>query len=73
MEQFDAAQLLQKLNSAQGKQLLELLKKDGGAAFSKAAVAARSGNYELAKTILSPILKGTQAEELARSLTDDHG
>ena len=73
MDQFDTAQLLQKLRSEDGQNLLKLLKKDGGAAFSKAAVAARSGNYELANTILSPVLEGTQAEELARSLTNDHG
>ena len=73
MEQFDTAQFLRKLSSEEGKKLLQLLQKDGGAAFSKAAVAARSGNFELAKTILEPILNGTQAEKLARSLGNENG
>lgn len=73
MEQLDTAQLLKKLQSQDGRKLMELLKRDGGAAFSKAAAAARSGNFQLAKTIMEPILNGTDAETLARSVGEENG
>ena len=68
MNQFTTAQLLEKLNTSEGRKLLALMQKDGGAAFSKAAAAAKSGNYSQAQAILAPLLEGTEACDLAKSL-----
>lgn len=72
MQQFDQS-VLQKLNSPEAKQLLQHMKKDGGAAFSKAAAAVKNGDYQKAKEILEPILSGTTAEALAKKLSSGHG
>ena len=71
MERFDMENFLSKLNTSDGKTLIELMKKDGGTAFLKAAAAARSGNYSEAKSILEPLLKETGAEQLAQKITQN--
>lgn len=73
MNQITPAQLLEKLNSPEGKKLLSIMKKDGGAAFMKAADAAKNGNYSEAQAALAPLLEGTQAEELSKKLMSELG
>jgi len=73
MELITAAELLSKLNSPNGQHLISIMKKDGGKAFSKAVAAAKAGDYQLAKTIIEPLLEGTQAQELAQELGQQHG
>lgn len=73
MDQSTMAQLLKMLTTPEGKRLLQLMQKDGGAAFSKAAAAAKTGNYALAKSILEPILSGTDAASLAQDLSSHLG
>ena len=73
MEQISPAQLLAKLNSPEGKKLLALMQKDGGSALSKAAAAANAGNYSQVQAILSPILSGTEAEKLAKTIYEQFG
>lgn len=68
MDQITAAQLLEKLNTPEGKKLLSLMQKDGGTAFSKAAAAAKAGKYSEAQTELAPLLNGTDAGNLAKEL-----
>lgn len=73
MELFAASELLSKLNSPEGKRLMELMNKDGGNAFKKAVAAAKAGEYQLAKSILEPLFEGTQAKELAMELGEKNG
>ena len=71
MEQFDITNFLSKLNTPEGKSLIELMQKDGGTAFLKAAAAAKHGDYNEAKNILEPLLSGTKAEQLARKINEN--
>lgn len=73
MDQINPSQLLEKLNTPEGKRLLAMMQKDGGAAFSKAAAAAKSGNYAKAQSILSPLIEGTEAEKLASAIAEKIG
>lgn len=58
------------LASAEGQTLLRLLRSDGGAGLKAAAEALRKGNVEGVKSALSPLLAGTEAEALTRSLEE---
>ena len=70
MEQHNIADIISRLNSPDGKKLQELMKKDGGTAFIKAAAAAKYGNFQKAYDILMPILSDTDAEALAKKLVE---
>ena len=58
------------LASAEGQTLLRLLRSDGGAGLKAASEALRKGNVEGVKSALSPLLAGTEAEALTRSLEE---
>ena len=58
------------LASAEGRALLRLLQADGGAGLKAAAEAMRQGNVEGVKSALTPLLAGTEAERLTRSLEE---
>jgi len=73
MDLLNHTEILNKLNSPEGRQLISYIQNSSGTALSKAAAAARSGNYQLAKELLEPVLSGTDAEMLARSLEKKHG
>lgn len=64
----DPEQLRQILSSPDGRALIRLLQADGGAGLRRAAAALQAGNAEEAKAALSPLLAGTDAEALTRSL-----
>ena len=73
MEQQNISEIINKLNTPEGKQLLSLMKKDGGAAFSKAAAAVQSGDYSNAQKFLAPLLENTEAADLARKIGETNG
>lgn len=52
------------LSSPEGRQLLALLMRDGGAALAKAGDAVRRGDQAAAEAILSPIMNTTEAQAL---------
>ena len=61
---FSSQQIAAVLSSPEGKQLLSLLSRDGGATLQQAAQALRSGDAELAKSLVSPIMQTEQAQAL---------
>lgn len=65
---FSPQQIQNVLHSKQGQQLLELLNRDGGAALRKAAAAVKSGDYESAKKIMTPVMQTPEAAELIEQL-----
>ena len=67
MDQTNSAQILEKLRSPEGRKLIALMQKDG-AAFSKAAAAAKTGDYSLAKSLIEPALSGTDATKLIETM-----
>ena len=73
MDSISPSELLSKLNSPEGRKLLSLMQKDGGAAFRKAAVAAKAGNFDEVRTILTPLFDGTDAEALATAFCKQFG
>lgn len=66
---FTQADLARALASPEGRQLLALLRRDGGDALQQAAQAVKTGNYEAAKTVLEPMLQNPEAAALLGKLT----
>ena len=56
------------LASSEGQTLIQMLQSDGGAAVRKAVSALQTGNAEMAKAALTPLLAGTDAEDLSKRL-----
>ena len=67
---FTKQQLAAVLSSSEGKQLLSLLSRDGGAALSQAAQALRNGDTELAKSIVSPLMQSDEAQALIETINE---
>ena len=67
---FTKQQLAAVLSSSEGKQLLSLLSRDGGAALSQAAQALRNGDSELAKSIVSPLMQSDEAQALIEKINE---
>lgn len=61
---FSPRQIAAVLSSEEGKALLSLLGRDGGAALHAAADAFARGQTELAKSLIAPMLENAQAQEL---------
>lgn len=68
MEQLNPEQLHTLMGAVETKKLLALLQRDGGESWNKAIVAVREGNYDLAQSILKPMLSGTDAASIVHSL-----
>ena len=68
---FSESDLQKILASPEGRELLSLLRADGGSALRQAMQAVKSGDYAGAKTILEPMLQGPDAAELLKKL--NHG
>ena len=66
----DPEQIRQLLTSPEGQALIRLLQSDGGARLKIASKAIQQGNVEGLKEALTPLLAGTEAERLARSLEE---
>ena len=67
---FTKQQLAAVLSSSEGKQLLSLLSRDGGAALSQAAQALKNGDAELAKSLVSPMLESSEAQALIAKINE---
>ena len=67
---FTKQQLAAVLSSSEGKQLLSLLSRDGGAALSQAAQAFKNGDTELAKSIVSPLMQSDEAQALIEKINE---
>ena len=65
---FSEAQLRRVLSSPAGKQLLQLLAANGGAALRQAAAAAAQGDHARAFALLRPVLETDEAQALLRQL-----
>ncbi len=65
---FSEAQLAAVLSSPEGKALIALLGRDGGAAIRAAADAFRRGDAQRAKELLSPIMQEPQAQALVEKI-----
>lgn len=65
---FTPQQIERVLKSPDGKQLLALLNRDGGAALRQAASAVRAGDYDAAKKIMSPVMQTPEAAKLVDRL-----
>lgn len=61
---FSPADIQKVLGSKEGKQLLQLLTRDGGATLKQAADAVSSGNFGKAWEVLNPVMQTPQATEL---------
>ncbi len=66
---FTQADLARVLASAEGRQLLALLRRDGGDTLQQAAQAIKTGDYNGAKSLLEPMLQNPEAASLLRKLT----
>ena len=66
--QLDPGQIKKILTSPEGAALVRLLQRDGGAGLKAAADSLRRGDTEAAKAALSPLLQGTDGEDLASRL-----
>ena len=65
---FDPEQARKILNSAAGKQLLQLLSRDGGTALQQAAAALRAGNVQQAQAALSETMQTEEAQMLVQQI-----
>lgn len=64
----DSAQIRALLAGPEGRALLQILQADGGAGLRAAAEALKKGDQAGVRAALSPLLAGTEAERLTRSL-----
>lgn len=67
---FTKQQLAAVLSTPEGRQLLTLLSRDGGGALSQAAQALKSGDTELAKSLVSPLLQNDEAQALIAKINE---
>lgn len=70
---FGEKELRDVLQSAAGRQLLELLNRKDGAVLRQAAADAKSGQYQKAIEALAPLLEGTDASKLVKEINKNHG
>lgn len=66
--QPDPEELRRVLTSPEGQALLRLLQADGGAGVRAASAALQGGDVDAAKAALTPLLEGTDAEELTKRI-----
>lgn len=66
----DPEQVKRLLSGAEGQALMKLLQADGGAGLRAASAAIQSGDMAGAQAALSPLLAGTDAEELAKRMEE---
>lgn len=70
---FSGDQVRQLLGSAEGKQLLALLNRDGGTALRKAASALKNGDEAQARQAVAPLMQTAEADALIRKLQEKRG
>lgn len=67
---FRPQDLARILGSAEGRQLMALLQRDGGSRLRAAVSAASAGRTEEAKAMLAPLLADPEAQELLKKLSE---
>ena len=67
---FSQEEVAKVLGSSAGRQLLQLLNRDGGQTLRQAANALQSGNFEQAKQILAPVMESEEASKLVKTLNE---
>lgn len=67
---FRPQDLARILGSAEGRQLMALLQRDGGNRLRAAVSAASAGKAEEAKAMLAPLLDNPEAQELLKKLSE---
>lgn len=70
---FSEAEVKAVLQSKAGQQLLQLLKKDGGIALSRAVAAIQSGDYVKAFELMQPIMASEDAAKLVKEINQKRG
>lgn len=70
---FTEAEVKAVLQSKAGQQLLQLLKKDGGNALSRAVAAIQSGDYVKAFELMQPIMTSEDAAKLVKEINRNRG
>ena len=66
--QFSAEQAKKILGSAEGKQLIALLNRDGGQQLRQAAEALRRGDMARAQALMQPLTQDREAAELLKKI-----
>ena len=66
--QFSAEQAKKILGSAEGKQLLALLNRDGGQQLRQAAEAFRRGDMAQVQALMQPLTQDREAAELMKKI-----
>ena len=66
--QFSAEQAKKILGSAEGKQLIALLNRDGGQQLRQAAEAPRRGGMAQAQALMQPLTEDREAGELLKKI-----
>ena len=64
----DPEELRRILSGPEGQALLRLLQADGGAGIRAASAALQGGDMDAARAALTPLLEGTDAEELTKRI-----
>ena len=67
---FTKQQLAAVFSTAEGRQLLSLLARDGAGTLSQAAQAFKSGDIPLAKKLISPLLQTDEAQALLAKINE---
>ena len=70
---FSEAEIKAVLQSKAGQQLMQLLKKDGGIALSRAVAAIQSGDYAKAFELMQPIMSSEDAAKLVKEINQKRG
>ena len=65
---FSAEQAKKMLGSAEGKQLIALLNRDGGQQLRQAAEALRRGDMAQAQALMQPLTEDREAAELLKKI-----
>ena len=66
--QFSAEQAKKILGSAEGKQLIALLKRDGGQPLRQTEKAIRRGDMAKAQALMQPLTQDREAAELLKKI-----
>ena len=67
---FTKQQIAAVLSTGEGKELLALLSKDGGAALKSCAQALSSGDTQRAQALIAPLLQSDKARELLAKINE---
>ena len=70
---FDPAQVKKILESDAGKQLLQLLNRDGGVALQQAAACMKIGDLHGAQSAVAATMESEQAKSLLHQLEQERG